>query len=71
MTGSASPSVWPCTDGFEGVEGTGSSASAQGHTDGEAEPVTEGAAPDDTVGEVRPDPVARKHEFDPDRNPGH
>ncbi len=26
---------------------------------------------DRTVGEVQPDPVAHKHEFDPDRNPGH
>ena len=26
---------------------------------------------DRTVGEVRPDPVANKHEFDPSRNPGH
>jgi hypothetical protein len=31
-------------------------------------PVTE---VDRTVGEVQPDPVANKHEFDPDRNPGH
>jgi hypothetical protein len=26
---------------------------------------------DRTVGEVRPDPVANKHEFDPSRNPRH
>jgi hypothetical protein len=26
---------------------------------------------DRTVGEVQPDPVERKHEFDPSRNPGH
>ena len=26
---------------------------------------------DRTVGEVQPDPVANKHEFDPRRNPGH
>ena len=84
------------TDGFEGVEGTGSPASAQGRTDGESAPITAGSprgrrrppgdATDDpdkpdetsrathvdrTVGEVQPDPVANKHEFDPDRNPGH
>jgi hypothetical protein len=86
------------SDGFEGVEGTGSAASAQGHTDGESAPVTAGItadadpadhpadadeAPDKpdqtspathvdrTVGEVQPDPVAHKHEFDPSRNPGH
>jgi hypothetical protein len=62
------------TEGFEGVEGTGSSASAQGHTDGEAAPVTAGETPDADpadAGEVRPDPVAHKHEFDPSRNPGH
>jgi hypothetical protein len=86
------------TDGFEGVEGTGSAASAQGHTDGESAPVSAGVTPDTdpadhpadadeapdkpdqtspathvdrTVGEVQPDPVARKHEFDPERNPGH
>jgi hypothetical protein len=31
-------------------------------------PVTE---VDRTVGEVQPHPVRNKHEFDPDRNPGH
>ena len=63
------------TGGFEGVEGTGSSASAQGHTDGEAAATHDAAAPDadlaDHLGEVQPDPVAHKHEFDPSRNPGH
>ncbi len=86
------------TGGFEGVEGTGSSASTQGHTDGEAAATHDAAAPDAdpadhpvdgdeapdkpdetspathvdrTVGEVQPDPVAHKHEFDPSRNPGH
>ena len=87
------------TDGYEGVEGTGSPASAQGHTDGESAPITAGVTPeaepadrpgdatdegpdkpdetsrathvDRTVGEVQPDPVANKHEFDPDKNPRH
>jgi hypothetical protein len=86
------------TDGFEGVEGTGSAASAQGSTDGETpttrveatkgpepadHPPDDDEAPDKpdetspathvdrTVGEVQPDPVAHKHEFDPGRNPGH
>lgn len=80
-------------DGFEGVENTGSTASAQRSTDGET-PTTRVDVPDDetpddtedtdkpdetspvtqidrTVGEVQPDEVARKHPFDPSRNPGH
>lgn len=47
-------------DGFEGVEGTGSSASARGHTDGETP--TARAGEDD-----RDDEDAA----DPSRNPGH
>lgn len=72
---------------FEGIEGTGTSASAQGHTDGETPTgraeVSEDEVPDKpdqtspvtgidrTVGEVQPDPVRNKHAFDPSRNPGH
>ena len=75
--------------GGEGIEGTGSLASAQGHTDGET-PVPEELPENDdgtrddkpdetspvthvdrTVGEVQPDGVANKHQFDPRRNPGH
>lgn len=75
---------------FEGIEGTGSLASAQHSTDGEApsvdpEPETldssedldktdetsSASGVDRTVGEVQPDPVANKHQFDPSRNPGH
>ena len=62
---------------FEGIEGTGSQASAASTTDGET-PTTRAAGtgddPDDTdepEGEVRPDPVANKHEFDPAKNPRH
>ncbi len=62
-------------DGFEGVEGTGSSASTQGRTDGETPTtradVDEEPAADDQAGEVQPDEVAHKHPFDPSRNPGH
>ena len=75
-------------DDFEGVEGTGSAASAQGSTEGEAPAMPDAPDTDDevhdkpdetspvtdvdrTVGEVQPDPVSRKHEFDPGRNPGH
>jgi hypothetical protein len=43
-------------DGFEGVEGTGSSASTRGHTDGET-PTTRDDDSDD--------------EAEPERNPGH
>lgn len=79
---------------FEGIEGTGSLASAQAATDGEAPPVqapegdheentrssedpdkpdqtSPATGVDRTVGEVRPDPVVHKHEFDPSRNPRH
>ena len=75
---------------FEGIEGTGSQASAQATTDGESPTVrvehaeVEAAAdldkPDETspvtgmdrtVGEVQPDPVSNKHEFDPSKNPRH
>ena len=75
---------------FEGIEGTGSQASAASTTDGETPTTRTGHAevepsedldkPDDsaavsdvdrTVGEVRPDPVANKHEFDPSKNPRH
>jgi hypothetical protein len=75
---------------FEGIEGTGSQASAQHTTDGESPTVrTEHAEvetsedpdkPDDsavvsdvdrTVGEVQPDAVANKHQFDPSKNPRH
>ena len=75
---------------FEGIEGTGSLASVQRHTDGEApnvqpEPGTldssedldkpdetaEVPGVDRTVGEVQPDQVANKHQFDPSRNPRH
>jgi hypothetical protein len=78
------------TGPFEGIEGTGSLASAQHSTDGESREIEkdpEGldssedldkpdeTAPatgvDRTVGEVQPDPVANKHQFDPDRNPRH
>lgn len=77
---------------FEGIEGTGSSASTRGHTDGET-PTTrakvgeagteDGEVPDKpdetspvihvdrTVGEVQPDPVRTRDDFDPSRNPGH
>ena len=75
---------------FEDIEGTGSLASAQQSTDGEApmadtsdaepEPSEDLDKPDETlavsnvdrtVGEVQPDPVANKHEFDPSKNPRH
>lgn len=65
---------------FEGIEGTGSQASAASRTDGETPTtradVTGGGTDredgDDQVeGEVQPDPVANKHEFDPSRNPRH
>ena len=75
---------------FEGIEGTGSLASVQHHTDGEAPSVdpepgsldssedldkSDETSPisgvDRTVGEVQPDPVANKHQFDPGRNPRH
>lgn len=75
---------------FEGIEATGSLASAANSTDGESpttrapHPEVESAEdtdkPDDsatvsdvdrTVGEVQPDPVANKHEFDPSKNPRH
>ena len=82
---------------FEGIEGTGSLASAQETTDGETampsvptgadpeqRPAEEGETgpdkPDDTarvsnvdrtVGEVQPDPVTSKHQFDPSKNPRH
>jgi hypothetical protein len=75
---------------FEGIEGTGSLASVQEHTDGEApnvDPPQESldssvdldkpdetspvSGVDRTVGEVQPDPVANKHQFDPSRNPRH
>jgi hypothetical protein len=74
---------------FDGIEGTGSLASAQMATDGESPAVEAPDAPvahedleepdesarvsdvDRTVGEVQPDPVANKHEFDPSRNPRH
>ena len=75
---------------FEGIEGTGSLASVQHHTDGEApnvDPAPESldssvdldkpdetsplSGVDRTVGEVQPDPVANKHQFDPSRNPRH
>jgi hypothetical protein len=75
---------------FEGIEGTGSLASAADSTDGES-PTDRGHHPesespeeldkpdetlrvsdvDRTVGEVQPDPVANKHEFDPEKNPRH
>jgi hypothetical protein len=74
---------------MDGIEGTGSLESAQGHTDGESalpeevpdnDDGTREDKPDETspvthvdrtVGEVQPDPVTNKHEFDPRRNPGH
>ena len=75
---------------FEGIEGTGSLASVQHHTDGEAPNVdpppgsldssedldkpdetAEVSGVDRTVGEVQPDQVANKHQFDPSRNPRH
>lgn len=75
---------------FEGIEGTGSQASAQHATDGESPTVRtphdevesseELDKPDETslisgvdrtVGEVQPDPVTNKPEFDPSRNPRH
>jgi hypothetical protein len=69
------------TDGFEGDEGTGTAASSQGATDGQAptvrdedgEQIPAAADPDidRTGGEVQPDEVAHKHPFDPKRNPGH
>ena len=74
---------------FEGIEGTGSLASAADSTDGES-PTDRGPhsdagdedldKPDETlrvsnvdrtVGEQQPDPVANKHEFDPEKNPRH
>ena len=62
---------------FEGIEGTGSQASAASTTDGET-PTTRAAGTgddagdaDEPEGEVRPDPVANKHEFDPSKNPRH
>lgn len=39
------------------------------HVNGDNTSVLSGV--DRTVGEVKPDPVAKKHEFDPARNPGH
>jgi len=75
---------------FEGIEATGSPASATTSTDGESpttrtphaevEDSEDTDKPDDsaavsdvdrTVGEVQPDPVANKHEFDPSKNPRH
>jgi hypothetical protein len=73
---------------LEGIEGTGSDASAQGSTDGESAPLPDPPDADEevpekpdqtspvtnvdrTVGEVQPDEVTRKHEFDPGSNPGH
>ena len=75
---------------FEGIEGTGSQASAQRATDGESPTTRDEDRPvessedldkpdetspatgvDRTVGEVQPDPVAHKHEFDPGKNPRH
>jgi hypothetical protein len=76
---------------FEGIEATGSTASAQETTDGESPTVRvehaevgeepggvdkpDATSPDTgvdrTVGEVKPDPVANKHEFDPGKNPRH
>ena len=77
-------------DDLEGIEGTGSAASTQGRTDGEAPPLPDPAdtaescevpeKPDETspvthvdrtVGDVQPDEITRKHEFDPGSNPGH
>jgi hypothetical protein len=58
------------TDGFEGVEGTGTAASAQGRTDGET-PTQVDATEREQQDEVQPDEVEHKHPFDPDRNPGH
>ena len=66
---------------FEGIEGTGSQASAASTTDGETPTTRAAGTGDDTSddtgdadgpeGEVRPDPVANKHEFDPAKNPRH
>lgn len=62
---------------FEGIEGTGSQASAASTTDGETPTTRASGTGDDTddadepEGEVRPDPVANKHEFDPAKNPRH
>jgi hypothetical protein len=66
---------------FEGIEGTGSQASAASRTDGETpttraddtgyETADTDSDADEPEGEVRPDPVANKHEFDPARNPRH
>jgi len=75
---------------FEGIEGTGSLASAQHSTDGESPEIERNpeeldssedldkpdetspvSGVDRTVGEVQPDPVANKHQFDPSRNPRH
>ena len=57
------------TDGFEGVEDTGTAASAQGRTDGETP--TKVDLEREPADDVRPDEVQHKHRFDPDRNPGH
>ena len=77
------------TGPFDGIEGTGTMASAQRTTDGEdagvaadgsLDPAAPATKPDETspisgvdrtVGEIQPDPVEHKHEFDPSRNPGH
>jgi hypothetical protein len=89
---------------FEGIDGTGSLASAQASTDGESPTVddadgdvepavdvvpeqrpsiegqpapdkpdetAEATGVDRTVGEVKPDPVANPHQFDPSKNPRH
>jgi hypothetical protein len=75
---------------FEGIEGTGSLASAQHSTDGESPTTRTDSAgvessvdldkPDETspatnvdrtVGEIQPDPVQNKHQFDPSKNPRH
>jgi hypothetical protein len=84
------------SDGYQGIEGTGSPASTQGRTDGETpttrvestkepeqadHPADADEAPDKddqtspvtgvdrTVGEVQPDPVRNRQDFDPGRNP--
>ena len=62
------------TGPFEGIEGTGNQASVEGTTDGESPTTRVAGAGDDAdepEDEVRPDPVANKHEFDPGKNPRH
>ena len=56
------------TSSARGEPSAGPEDGEQGDSGGEASPAS---GVDRTVGEVRPDPVANKHRFDPSKNPRH